>query len=41
LLRVDDGWQQYNDYNRVFEKSMRLSKEQDLELKLSLEKVGS
>jgi hypothetical protein len=41
LLRVDDGWQQYNDYYRVFEKSMRLSKEQDLELKLSLEKVGS
>jgi len=41
LVRVDDGWQQYNGFYRVFEKNMLLSKEHDLELRIGLEQVGS
>lgn len=40
LVRVDDGWQQYSAFYRVYEKSLNLSKEHDLNLKVGLELVG-
>ena len=39
LVKVDDGWNQYNAYYRCFAKEMLLSKTHDMELKLGLELV--
>lgn len=40
LVRVRDNWLDYSTYYRVFEKSMTLTKEHDLEISLGLEFVG-
>jgi len=40
LVKVDDGWNQYNAFYRVYAKEMLLSKEHDMELRVGLEVVS-
>lgn len=40
LVKVDDGWNDYATFYRVFSKQMLLSKTQDMELRVGLELVG-